>query len=111
MNCLARKDRPIKPRHFFVIGFVATSYLIVFVLGVPAHIILAKMGVRHIFAYVLVGLGIGQGWQYFLYVGSSMPSSLKEVGYLAYGICSTLVAVTFWYFAVGLHNKRVKDDT
>ena len=89
----------------FVFGFVGTSYLLVFVCGVPAHLALSKLNITHWSVYIVLGVGIGLLFQYIQLIGSSMPHQLQETGYISYAVSSLLVASVFWYIAVKSHNK------
>ena len=89
----------------FVLGTVGTSYLFVIFVGLPIHLLLSKLNIRHWSAYVLSGLLVCLSWQHYLFSQNSMPPQLQKAGYMAYGISSILVSLVFWRVALSEHNK------
>jgi hypothetical protein len=85
----------------FILGFVGTSYFIVFLVGIPTHWILSKFKIKHWAAYTVSGLFIGLTWHFISTLGSNMPTQLQYSGYLPYAVNSVIISYVFWYITVG----------
>jgi len=84
----------------FVLGFVSISYLIVAFIGVPTHLLLLKLNIKHWSFYIAAGVAIALASQFLIYMNSDVPTQLRTIGYMSYAITAFFVSFVFWYIAV-----------